>query len=253
MTALIQADHRPWTYDEEAELLKQIQKKTARDAIASKLERSQHAILHKLKHMAADYFFNEKRPYEEIMRFTGLSRDLIQDAISKRRWRLQTAPKAPVSAQTAAEAQPPENDRQKFGMLVQIWRSVASELKKGHAECVYRDAICVDLQENSIKYGKEESMPTLYKGRTVGQIRADIILYSWLPLVIELKATTKMLPKFTWQCIRYMKAKNLKYGAVVNFSENDNEDITYFFLVEHKGVYYMYYLDTGKMYELKDF
>ena len=251
--AQVTSDHRPWTYDEEAELLKQIQKKTARDVIATKLERSQHAILHKLKHMAADYFFNEKRPYEEIMRFTGLSRDLIQDAVSKRRWRLQTAPKAPVNAAIAAEAQPPEEDRLKFGILVQIWRSVASELKKGHAECVYRDAICVDLQENSIKYGKEESMPTLYKGRTVGQIRADIILYSWLPLVIELKATTKMLPKFTWQCIRYMKAKNLKYGAVVNFSENDNEDITYFFIVERATIYYMYYLDTGKMYELKDF
>jgi len=237
-----------WTYDDEVELLKAVQKKSTLLEMAAQFNRPPNVIVSKLKNLAADYFFNDKRPYEDIMRFTGLARDEIKDAIAKRRWRLQTAPQT-----QELHTQIPEEDRLKFGILVQIWKNVARELKKGHAECVYRDAICIDLQEHSIKYGKEETMPTLYKGRTVGQIRADIILYSWLPMVIELKATYDIKIKFTWQCIRYMKAKNLKYGAVVNFSENENEDITYFFIVTHDTQYFTYYLDSGKMVPLKDF
>lgn len=249
----------PWSDDDVIDLLKCVQKKDSVEQIAAKFNRPCSVVLGKLKSLAADYFFNDKRPFEEIISFTGLNREEINDAIAKRRWRLTQGNTQIVRFNDSLPAQKNSNlidqdDKVKLLDLIKIWKEVANVLKKGHQESVYRDAICIDLQGLSIQYDKEETMPIIYKGRTIGQIRADIVLYSWLPIVIELKAvSSEIKQKHTWQCVRYMKAKNYKYGAVVNFTDSETDTLSYVFIVSINEIFTVYCPETDDTVILKDY
>jgi GxxExxY protein len=249
----------PWLDEDVLDLLKCVQRKDSIEQISAKFNRPYSAVLGKLKSLAADYFFNDKRPFEEIIKFTGLGRDEINDAIAKRRWRLSQGNSYIVRFHECSPTQKnstliDQADKLKLLELINIWKEVANVLKKGHQESVYRDAICIDLQGLSIHYDREETMPIIYKGRTVGQIRADIVLYNWLPIVIELKATSSEIKqKHTWQCVRYMKAKNFKYGAVVNFTDSETDELSYIFIVSINDVFTVYCPETDDTVVLKDY
>ena len=248
----------PWSDDDVVELLKCVQKKDSVEQIAAKFNRPCNTVFGKLKSLAADYFFNDKRPFEEIIRFTGLNREEINDAIAKRRWRLT---QGNVFSRVHDSYQMVKNpnlinteDKLKLLELIKIWKNISDVLKKGHQESVYRDAICIDLQIDGIHFNKEETMPVIYKTRTIGQIRADIVLYSWLPIVIELKAvSTEIKQKYTWQCVRYMKAKNYKYGAVVNFTDSETDTLSYIFIVSINDTFTIYCPETDDTMVLKDY
>lgn len=73
-----------WTDDETLKLLQAVRNKESFDQIASSHERTVGAIRARLRSLACDYYFNENRPIEVIMKFTGLEKQTIIDAISKR-------------------------------------------------------------------------------------------------------------------------------------------------------------------------
>ena len=62
----------------------------------------------------------------------------------------------------------PEEDRAKFGRIVQMCEEVAYGLGKGHVEAHYQQALCVELQMAGIQHVTEEVMPITYKGRSIG-------------------------------------------------------------------------------------
>jgi GxxExxY protein len=246
----------PWQDEDVIELLKCVQRKDTIEQISAKFNRPQSVVIGKLKSLAADYFFNDERSFEEIIKFTGLGRDEINDAIAKRRWRLsQENSQSNRQKNTVSNSNLiPEDDKFKFNELIKIWKEVATILKKGHQESVYRDAVCIDLQNLGIQYDKEETMPIIYKGRTIGQIRADIVLYNWLPIIIELKAvSTEIKQKHTWQCIRYMKSKNYKYGAIVNFTDSETDELSYLFIIVAEDKHFVYCPETDEMSVLRDY
>ena len=246
----------PWQDEHVIELLKCVQKKDTIEQISAKFNRPQSVVIGKLKSLAADYFFNDKRSFEEIIKFTGLARDEINDAIAKRRWRLsQENSQSNKQKNTVPNSNLiPEDDKFKFNELIKIWKEVATILKKGHQESVYRDAVCIELQNLGIQYDKEETMPIIYKGRTIGQIRADIVLYNWLPIIIELKAvSTEIKQKHTWQCIRYMKSKNYKYGAIVNFTDSETDELSYLFIISTEDKHFVYCPETDETSVLRDY
>jgi hypothetical protein len=78
----------PWSEDEIQKLLQAVKKKETHVQIAVSHQRTQGSIRAKLRGLAADYYFNDNRPIEDIMRFTGLDNETITDAISKRQWRI---------------------------------------------------------------------------------------------------------------------------------------------------------------------
>ena len=67
-------------------------------------ERTQCSIVAKLCGLATDYHFNDEKPIEEIMIITGLSRELIEDAIQRRTYKeeMLSAPKKKVDVVAAA-------------------------------------------------------------------------------------------------------------------------------------------------------
>lgn len=145
-------------------------------------------------------------------------------------------------------------DINKLNELVGMFQDVASALKKGRTETVYQNAITVELQERGIQYTEEETMPIYYKGRFVGQERLDIVLHNWLPIIIELKATTTDIKSDNlWQVISYMRYKKYTKGVVVNYNQSPSKDLTYSVVLLHEDRPYVYDLDSGSLTELTDY
>lgn len=141
----------------------------------------------------------------------------------------------------------------KFKIILEICNEVASTLKKGFAECVYESAICVELQKRNIEYSSQETIPICYKGHYIGNNRLDIILNSWLPLIIEVKATSNISTEDRWQAIRYMTRKKVPYGVVVNFSQTIKGPLYLSFLVKQGETYYQFNLDENKAKAMIDY
>ena len=78
-----------WKGEEVVKLLSEIRNKKTITEIADEHQRTEGSIIAKLKNLAADYYFNDKRPIEEIQKFTGLSEEVILDAIKRREWQEQ--------------------------------------------------------------------------------------------------------------------------------------------------------------------
>jgi hypothetical protein len=76
---------KTWSDDEVLQLLQNVRKKKSHEEIASDHQRTTGGIISKLKELAADYHYNDGRPIEEIQRYTGLNKEVIQEAIIKRR------------------------------------------------------------------------------------------------------------------------------------------------------------------------
>jgi GxxExxY protein len=119
-----------------------------------------------------------------------------------------------------------EDELQKMEEIIEMMYEVATNLRKGRSESVYQNAILIELQERNIKYTAEEVIPITYKGKYVGTERIDIALQSWLPLIFELKAvSSEIKPENFWQILSYMRTKEMKLGAVVNFNQSLTKDI----------------------------
>jgi GxxExxY protein len=145
-------------------------------------------------------------------------------------------------------------DLHKINDLIEMFQEVAGALKKGRTETVYQNAITVELQERGIQYTEEETMPIYYKGKFVGQERLDIVLHTWLQIIIELKATTTDIKSDNlWQVISYMRYKKYKYGVVVNYTQSPSKDLMYSVVLLQEDRPYVYDLETDALTELTDY
>lgn len=75
-----------WKQDEISQLLSEIKdKKTTKD-IATAHKRSEGGIISRLRSLAADYHLKDSMPVNEIMVITGLSKESVIDAITRREY-----------------------------------------------------------------------------------------------------------------------------------------------------------------------
>jgi GxxExxY protein len=147
-----------------------------------------------------------------------------------------------------------EDVHQKFRTIVEICHEVSRAMKKGYSEGVYEQAVCIELQERNIHYTQQEILPLMYKNCYIGLIRLDILLTSWLPFILELKAKVGVInSEEKWQLVRYMQRKGVPYGAVVNFSQSMHGHLQFGFVVQQGETYYQYNLETGMGKELMDY
>ena len=93
---------------------------------------------------------------------------------------------------------------------------VHSDLGPGLLESVYQNALCVELQEQGMRYSAEQPVDVAYRGRHVGHLYADIIVEE--RVILELKAVEELAPIHTAQLITYLKATGLRTGLLINFN-----------------------------------
>lgn len=67
---------------------------------------------------------------------------------------------------------------------------------------------------------RQKEISVHYKGEVVGIFRMDLVVEK--KIIIELKATSAILPVHESQVIHYLKSSGMKLGYLVNFGEKIN-------------------------------
>ena len=92
---------------------------------------------------------------------------------------------------------------------------VINELGSGFLESVYENALTVALTEKRIRVETQKRFDVLFRGQTVGQYYADLIVEG--VVIVELKCCARLLPEHQAQVINYLTASGVDVGLLVNF------------------------------------
>lgn len=96
-----------------------------------------------------------------------------------------------------------------------IARDIYAELGPGFSERVYHNAFEVCLRMKGIPYETERVIPIIFRGHTIGTVRADIIVDGHT--VIEFKAVKALKDATDLQAGNYMKLTGIRKAYLVNF------------------------------------
>jgi len=94
---------------------------------------------------------------------------------------------------------------------------VSNTLGTGFLEKVYERALFKELRLLGIKATAQASFIVTYKGQSVGEYFADILVED--VLVIELKCVERLTSEHTAQCINYLRASGRTICLLVNFQK----------------------------------
>jgi len=94
--------------------------------------------------------------------------------------------------------------------------TVHKELGNGFLEKVYENALILEFRQNNIKSEQQVPIPVLYKGQSVGEYYADILVDG--KIILELKTVKSIEPIHQAQLLHYLKATKHKLGYVLNFA-----------------------------------
>ena len=86
----------------------------------------------------------------------------------------------------------------------------------GYLESVYEQALCIELELQSIPFKSQTSFCLHYKEREIGDGRLDLLVED--ELIVELKAVDSFAPIHSAQVISYLKATGKKLGLLFNFN-----------------------------------
>ncbi|MEW6664260.1 MAG: GxxExxY protein [Thermodesulfobacteriota bacterium] len=92
---------------------------------------------------------------------------------------------------------------------------VNRELGAGFLEKVYENALMIELKERGLKAESQVGVKVNYKGQSVGEYYADIVVEN--QVILELKAAEHLDKVHEAQLLNYLKATRYKIGLLVNF------------------------------------
>jgi len=102
--------------------------------------------------------------------------------------------------------------RQIIGACINVHRAIGP----GFSESVYENALALELDRQSIRFGRQVLMEIRYLGKIVGTGRADMVVDG--RLVLELKSVESLLPLHMAQTLSYLRIMNQRLGLLINFN-----------------------------------
>ncbi|MCK8816291.1 GxxExxY protein [Natroniella sulfidigena] len=105
--------------------------------------------------------------------------------------------------------------------IIGLAMEVYNELGYGFLEKVYENALMLLLEENDLKAEQQHSIEVEFKGKTVGNYIADIIVED--KVILELKSVKQISNAHKSQILNYLKATNVRVGIILNFAEEKLE------------------------------
>ena len=108
-----------------------------------------------------------------------------------------------------------DNDltRRVIGCAIEVHR----HLGPGLLESAYEDCLCHELSLTGIAHERQVSLPVAYKGINVAAAyRLDILADR--RLILEIKATDRLLPVHEAQLLTYLRLSGLRVGLLLNFN-----------------------------------
>lgn len=93
----------------------------------------------------------------------------------------------------------------------------------GLLECVYEEALCLELELRGLEVTRQMDVPIMYKGKQLAHdLRLDVLVEG--KVIVEAKATTQYNTLFEAQVLTYMRMSEIKLGYVINFGEKRVKD-----------------------------
>ena len=95
--------------------------------------------------------------------------------------------------------------------------TVHSALGPGLLESVYEACLVYELSKTGIDVARQVSLPIQYEDVILdGGLKLDLLVGK--RVVVELKATEKLLPIHTAQLLSYLRLSRLRVGYLLNFN-----------------------------------
>ena len=89
---------------------------------------------------------------------------------------------------------------------------------QGLLESIYEDALAYELELRKISFQRQLAVPVLYKGVPVRDaLRLDLLVED--RVIVEVKATEKILEVHSAQVLTYLRLTRRKLGLVLNFGQ----------------------------------
>ena len=100
-----------------------------------------------------------------------------------------------------------------IGFAIEVHR----HLGPGLLESTYEECLCFELNENGVVFKRQMPLPIVYKSvRLDCGYRIDLVIEN--RLILELKATERLLPIHEAQVLTYMRLSNIPTGLLLNFN-----------------------------------
>jgi GxxExxY protein len=100
--------------------------------------------------------------------------------------------------------------------IVGLAIKVHKELGPGLLESVYEECLKYELEKHGYKVLQQKIVPVFYDGiQMETNLRFDLLVEE--VVLIELKATEKILPVYEAQILTYMKLLKVPQGLLINF------------------------------------
>ncbi len=99
--------------------------------------------------------------------------------------------------------------------MLRVFYEVYNELGNGFLESVYHSALDLALRESGIQVASQVAIPVYFRGRTVGDFRADLIVNE--AVLLELKAIQSLDRTHESQVLNYLYATPLEVALLLNF------------------------------------
>jgi GxxExxY protein len=100
-----------------------------------------------------------------------------------------------------------------IGFAIEVHR----QLGPGLLESAYEECLCFELKQAGIAFGRQVSLPVVYKAvRLDCGYRMDIVVEQLV--IAELKTVERLMPVHEAQMLTYMKLSGIRTGLLLNFN-----------------------------------
>jgi len=93
--------------------------------------------------------------------------------------------------------------------------TVHNELGPGLNEEMYRKAMLILINEESVRYEREYQVNLLFRNKPVGLLKLDLVIEQ--KLIVELKAVSALAAIHEQQTLTYLSASGLEVALLINF------------------------------------
>jgi len=100
-------------------------------------------------------------------------------------------------------------------LLGGLFFKIHNKLGRFCKEKMYADALEIELKTLQIPYTKETNVFFEYNNNPISAGKYDFLIDN--KIIVELKARPYTIKNDYYQLLRYLKAKNIKLGLLVNF------------------------------------
>ncbi|WP_428236267.1 GxxExxY protein [Gracilimonas sp.] len=101
--------------------------------------------------------------------------------------------------------------------IIESFYLVYNKLGYGFLESVYENALLIELKRQGLNVVNQVPIEVQYRNQKVGTFFADVLVEE--KVILELKASRKLLQEHEFQLINYLRATNIEVGLLFNFGK----------------------------------